>query len=219
MRLIAATQKRSVLDGLGTGVGPWCSFKVACYGDSHTHTQTFSLMKGRIHLTEFSLHPSILAETFPPVLAVIPPDPPCWTHMVPGIAEHTQLSQWITPLSHPSSRDPLTSFLLSPHSLPFCSYLCLLLLPFTVREPPSASSNPSPPPLNLPASFLLYACFSVAGSSTCLITSHPVARIVFPPFSLLLRHCLCLCIWGLRARKRRGVGPAPIDEAVFSVSG
>lgn len=179
-------------------MGPWCSFNVACYGDSHTHTHThtFSLMKGRIHLTEFSLHPSILAETFPPVLAVIPPDPPCRTHMVPGCAEHTQLSQWITPLSHPSSRDPLTSFLLSPHSLPFCSYLCLLLLPSTVREPPSASPNPSPPPLNLPASFLLYACFSVAGSSTCLITSHPVARIVFFPLSPCSCGTACVYLFG-----------------------
>lgn len=86
----------------------------------------------------------------------------------------------------PPSGDPLTSFLLSPHSLPFCSYLRLLLLPSAVREPPSAGPNPSPPPWNLPASFLLHACFSVAGSSTCLITSHPVARIVFffPSFSL-----------------------------------
>lgn len=185
--------------------------------------QTFSLMKGRLHLTEFSLHPSILAQTFPPALAEIPPDPPCWTHMVPGWAEHTQLSQWITPtISSPPLRGP--TYILPPLSTLFTILLVSLLASTSLHGErtticwPKSLASPLKSPSLLPP-----PCLLLSGRKQHLphyLTScYHNCFFFFFPFSLFLMHCLCLCILGLRAGKRCGLGPAPTDEAVFSVTG
>lgn len=102
----------------------------------------------------------------------------CWTHPAQPVDNPT--------ISSAPSRDPLTSFLLSPHSLPFCSYLCLLLLPSTVREPPSASPNPLPPPFKS-SSLLPPPCLLLSGRKQHLplyLTS--CCQNCFFPFLLVL---------------------------------
>lgn len=163
-----------------------------------------------------------------------PSDPP-WPSPLGSYASRLHWARPAQPVDNPTTSPPPPGINLHPSSSVRTLYHSPRIFA-QLHFPPQwenhhllaqIPSHPTPP-LNLPASFLLHACISAAGSSTCLFTSLPVVRICyflsasnsFAWVSVQGFYALtCVGKRGALAIHFLALFPAPTVETVFSVTG